>query len=373
MMPGMMPGQQPMGQPGMQQPQMQPGMQGQMMQPGMQPGMQQPQMQGGNPMMQMMQMMQMMMGQGGGMMQQGMDPAAMPFAGQAPADDDPGLDSSIIQPVTYGDDLIREQEGIPTGTVLDRLCLSSDGSSSLGGIPKGCTMAFVGPPGQGKTRSSLAALARAAHSGLKVGYVIAEEGFHSDTPTGRDDLCSRMVKIGMSATGLDLDDFKAQVLPNIYVLSSQYHKGTSWDDFISKYRYLVEQAQIQFVVVDSLNMLDPSKTRTADNLSALKTYNHDMGVTCVCVGQIKDTGAPVGGEALQHTADAVFLIESMGLGSKDMAALWGGAYREKISVIKAVKSVTTPTWPHPVRVDRDSDTGALKMHADQPTQYEPPK
>ena len=55
------------------------------------------------------------------------------------------------------------------------------------------------------------------------------------------------------------------------MLESQYHKGNSWDDFVSKYRYLVEQEEISFVVIDSLNMLDPSRNRTADNLSALKT------------------------------------------------------------------------------------------------------
>ena len=38
------------------------------------------------------------------------------------------------------------------------------------------------------------------------------------------------------------------------------------------------------MVIDSLNMLDPSKNRTADNLSALKTYNHEKGITCICHG-----------------------------------------------------------------------------------------
>ena len=33
-----------------------------------------------------------------------------------------------------------------------------------------------------------------------------------------------------------------------------------------------------------------------------------------------------------HTADAVFLIDSMSLGSKEIAEFWGGSYREKIDV-----------------------------------------
>lgn len=344
--------------------------------PGMMPGMGQMGMQpmgmGGNPMMQMMQMMQMMMGNQMGAPT--MDPAAMPFANpmaQAQQDGDQGLDSDIIRPATLTE-LVREQKAIPTGSVLDQLVLTSDGTAALGGVPKGCTMAFVGPPGKGKTRTSLAFLARAAHSGLKVAFVVAEEGFHDDEGSGRDDLCSRLVKIGMQTTGLDLEAFRSQVLENFYVLESQYHKGQTWDDFISKYRYLVEKAEIDLVVIDSLNMLDPTRHRTADNLSALKTYNHEQGVTALCIGQIKDTGLPVGGEALMHTADAVFLIESMSLSSKDIAAQWGGNYRDKIDIIRAVKSVTTPTFPHPVRVQQAEGTGALEMHPAQPEDMTPP-
>ncbi|MEZ4319618.1 MAG: ATPase domain-containing protein [Myxococcota bacterium] len=351
-MPGMMPGQMGMGQMGM--------------------GMGNPMM-GGNPMMQMMQMMQMMMGN-----QMGapvMDPSAMPFANpmaNLQQDGDSGLDADIIRPATFTD-LVRTQQAVPTGSVLDRLVLTEDSTAALGGVPKGCTMAFVGPPGKGKTRTALSLLARSAAAGMKVAFVVAEEGFHNAEGSGRDDLCSRMVKIGMAATGLDLEAFKTQVLERTYVLESQYHKGQTWDDFISKYRYLVEKAQIDLVVIDSLNMLDPTKNRTADNLSALKTYNHEQGITCLCIGQIKDTGLPVGGEALMHTADAVFLIEEMSLGSKEIAAQWGGNYRDKIDVIRAVKSVTTPTYPNQVRIQQAEGTGALEIHPGQPAEFMPPE
>jgi len=78
----------------------------------------------------------------------------------------------------------------------------------------------------------------------------------------------------------------------------------------------------------------------------------------------------VGGEALQHTADAVFLLEEMSLGSKEIAALWGGKYRDKIDTIRAVKSVTTPTFPHPNRVAREDVTGCLVVHEAQPADFE---
>lgn len=323
---------------------------------------------GGNPMLAMMQMMQMMMGNGAAPAL--MDPCAIPFAGQPVDDGDRGLDADIIRPAMF-EDLIKEQEGVPVGSVLDLLCLTSDRQHSLGGIPKGCTIAFAGPPGRGKTRTSLAGLARVAQRGEKVAFVIAEEGFHDQEGNGRDDLCSRMVKIGMAATGLDEKGFRREVLDNVYVLESQYHKGHSWDDFVTKYRYLVERAEISFVVIDSLNMLDPSRNRTADNLSALKTYNHEQGVTCLCIGQIRDTGSPVGGESLQHTADAVFVLEEMSLGSKEIAEQWGGQYRDKIDILRAVKSVTTPIFPHPIRVDREPVSGVLTVHASQPANLKP--
>jgi KaiC/GvpD/RAD55 family RecA-like ATPase len=360
MQPGMM-------QPGMMQPGMMPqGMPGMM--PGQMPGMMPSAMPGqNNPMFAMMHMMQMMMG--GGISPAVVDPSALPFTGAGPvADGDQGLDADIIRPSLLNN-RIKVQKGVSMGSVLDHLCLSEDRQHALGGIPKGCTIALAGPPGKGKTRTALAGLARVAQSGSPVAFVVAEEGFHNDEESGRDDLCSRLTKIGMAATGLPEAQFSTNVLERMFVLQSQYHKGQSWDDFVTKYRYLVERENIRFVVIDSLNMLDPTKNRTADNLSALKTYNHEKGITCICIGQIRDTGQPVGGEALMHTADAVFLIEEMGLGSKEMADFWGGKYRDKIDVINAVKSVTTPVLPYPVRVERDPMTGVLTVHPSQPRDY----
>ena len=330
--------------------------------PGMMPGM--------NPMMGMLQMMQgmqqMMMGGGGAPM---LDSTSIPFALPAMTpDQDPGLDADIIRPARL-ESRLKTQRALSLGCVLDSLCLTEDGQHALGGIPEGCTIAFVGPPGRGKTRSALAGMARAAVAGRRVAFVVAEEGFHDDVDSGRDDLCSRLMKVGMLATGLDEAAFEKQVLDNLYVLEAQYHRQQSWDDFVGKYRYLVEKAEIDFVVVDSLNMIDPSRKGTADNLSALKTYNHEKGVTCLCIGQIKDTGEPVGGEAMQHSADAVFLLEEMGLASKEQAEFWGGKYRERITLLHAVKSVTTPTLPFPVRVDRAPGTGELIVHAAQPSEY----
>ena len=358
-----MPMQMPMqGMPGM------PGPMGQQMPPGMGHPMMQPQMTGYGMQNPMLMMLQMMQGMQGFMGPGAVDPAAMPFGGTAKSDGDPGLEAAIVRPARF-EHLIKKQGALPLGNILDLMCLSEDGKHALGGVPEGCTMVFVGPPGKGKTRTALASLARVAATGKKVAFVVAEEGFHDEEGHGRDDLCSRLVKVGMAATGLDEGAFKSKVLENIFVLEAQYHKHNTWDDFVAKYRYLVEKEQIAFVVIDSLNMVDPTKKGTADNLSALKTYNHEKGVTCICIGQIKDTGEPVGGEALQHTADVVYLLEEMGLSSKEIADFWGGKYRDKISVLTIVKSVTTPTLSYPVRVDRKETTGELMVHDLQPQEY----
>ena len=318
---------------------------------------------------QMMQMMQMMMGINMGI--SGIDPAAQPFHPvEAMKEEDAGLDSDIIRPHQLRS-VVKQQQPLPMHEVLDCLCLTEDGQHALGGIPKGCTIALVGPPGQGKTRTAIAALCQVAYSGIRCAFVVAEEGFIDEQNSGRDDLSSRLTKIGMKALSLSEAKFQKTVARNIAVIQSQYHKGHTWDSFVSRYRFLIEKEDVKFVIIDSLNTLDPSKTKTADNLSALKTYNHEKGVSCLTIGQIKDTGMPVGGEALIHTADAVFLLEEISLTSKEMAEFWGGKYRDKIMVIRAVKSVTTPIFPHPLRVDRDPETGTLKIHPAQPENYRP--
>jgi KaiC/GvpD/RAD55 family RecA-like ATPase len=290
------------------------------------------------------------------------DLAAAPFQGEPP----PVPDSEFVRPGALPL-RAREQQALPTGSVLDRLCLTSDRSRSLGGIPKGCTISLVGPAGKGKTRTALCALARIAASGVRSAWVAAEESFHPAQDTGRDDLGSRMLKVGMAATKKSEADFREQVLSQITVLESQDHRGKTWADFVARYRHLVERLQVRFVVIDSLGMLEPSRTRAAELLAALKTYNQQHGVTCLCTGQLRDsTLNTVEGT---YTADTVFLLEEMSLGSKEMAEQWGGKYREKIDVLRVVKSATTPTFPHLVRVQQEEGTGALQPHPAQPEEF----
>lgn len=169
-----------------------------------------------------------------------------------------GFGSRICEALQAGK-LIREQDALPFQPVLIRLCLKPDGTP-LRGIPKGCTIAFAGPPGKGKTRSCLEGLLRVAASGVPCLFVVAEEGFLDE---GDSDAIHGFAhgQDWLRRASLGEDELKEKVLVNVWVMQAQYHKGQSWDDFIHRYRYVVERHKIRTVVIDSLNMPDPAKTR----------------------------------------------------------------------------------------------------------------
>ena len=139
--------------------------------------------------------------------------------------------AGILKPAGFKS-LIKQQAALPLGSVLDHVCLTADCQHSLGGIPRGCTNALTGPLAKGKTRTVLAGLARAASNGMRVGLVVSEEQFRDASDCGRDDLCSRMTKIGMAATGLSESDFRDQVLSNVCVLEIPAYENATWDEFL---------------------------------------------------------------------------------------------------------------------------------------------
>jgi KaiC/GvpD/RAD55 family RecA-like ATPase len=287
-------------------------------------------------------------------------PATMPAAVFS-GDLEPGHTDDSVTPLP----LLRDQQAVRTGTVLDFLFFRHDGSP-LRGIPAGCTTVLAGPPGSRKTRTALHALARVALQGVRCGLVLAEEAWRDPATSGREDLCSRFTRSAMQELSMDEHEVRADIVSNIRTLETLHHASHDWPAFISRYRRLVEHHGVLFTVVDSLTAIDANRGMPAKHLAQLRTYNAAHGVTCLVVSQIKDSGAPAGGEPLVHAADAGVLIERRTLTSKEEAARYGLAYKDEVDVAVALKSATTRTYGGVMRVDYTS-TGVLTPHANQPT------
>ena len=255
------------------------------------------------------------------------------------------------------------QEGLEVHPLYSNLFLAQEGIS-LNGIPKGCTITLTGPAYSGKTRSALEMMVRAVMKGIKTAYVVAEEGFYDTQGSGRNDLFSRFLQIAEYISGLSEKEFREKYDEMYVVIPAQYHLGKTWADFIKDYRYVVEEMDCKFTIIDSINMLDPSKLNTVDNLNALKTYCHEKGVTSVVIGQVKDTGQPQGGEALFHTSEVALHIYEKSMTSKAEAETWGSEYRQSIFLIDA-RSKVCHTLGFPVKVNF-KDNGLIRADATQP-------
>jgi len=274
------------------------------------------------------------------------------------------IEGEIIRPHRQKGGL-KEQEMLSIQPLLDALCLPG------GGVPTGSTITLSGPPGVGKTRTAMEALVRVAYRGIKCVLVAAEEGF-IDEKAGRNDMRSRILELAMAIHNLTEEEVKKQVEPNYVVIQAQYHRGQTWSDFVKTYKYLIDNEGIEFAIIDSLTGLDPQTRQTTQNLAALKTWNHSKGVTALVIGQTTNTQDPVGGRPTMHTADVVFHLEYMDLGSKDKAKAWGvenGGRGDKITVMKVLKSNTTKVIGYPVRVQLGK-YGTLSWHKDDPNYEE---
>ena len=274
----------------------------------------------------------------------------------------------IIIPKTLERGIIV-QEGLDVHPLYSKLFMANK-HELLHGIPKGCTITLTGPAYTGKTRSALEMMVRAIMKGIKTAYVVAEEGFFDVNGSGRNDLFSRFLQIAEYISGLSEKEFREKYDDMYVVIPAQYHLGKTWADFIKDYRYVVEEMGCHFTIIDSINMLDPSKLNTVDNLNSLKTYCHEKGVTNVVIGQVKDTGLPQGGEALFHTSEVSLHIYEKSMTSKAEAEAWGSEYRQSIYLIEA-RSKVCHTVGLPVKINF-KDNGLVRADDSQPNKNDFP-
>ena len=271
----------------------------------------------------------------------------------------------VILPKTLTKGIVV-QEGLDLHPLFSKLFLDSN-KQLLGGIPKACTLTLTGPAYSGKTRAALVMLVNAVVQGIKVAYVVAEEGFYDEGDTGRNNLFSRLLEIAVDETGLTEAEFRKKYDESYVIIPNQYHLGKTWADFIRDYRYAVEELKCTLTIIDSINMLDPSKLNTVDNLNALKTYNHEKGITCVVIGQVKDSGVPQGGESLFHASEVSIHLYEMTMTSKELAAKWGANYRDSVLMISA-RSKVCGTLGFPIKVEENAK-GLIEATKEQPEDF----
>lgn len=264
---------------------------------------------------------------------------------------------------------ITTQVGIDIHPLYSKLFNDKDGNP-LGGIPSGCTLTLTGPAYSGKTRSALEMIVRAVKQGIKVAYVVAEEGFYDEAESGRNDLFSRFLEVAVEVSGMTEEAFRKAHDEDYIVIPNQYHLGKNWSDFIKDYRYAVEELNCKLTIIDSINMLDPSKLNTVDNLNSLKTYNHEKGITCIVIGQVKDSGVPQGGEGLFHSSEVSIHLYEQTMTSKEIAARWGSNYRDSISLISA-RSKVCSSIQYPVRIT-ENEKGLIRATTEQPIEHQFP-
>ena len=232
----------------------------------------------------------------------------------------------------------HEQEFYRTATVLDDVTVE-------GGLPKGCTISVCGPSGVGKTRLALRAASFLSEVN-SVAYICSEEPWVG--VAGRQSLASRFDEVS-----------DGNHPENLVVMDMTTFSGDSlWADFIARYRYLVETEKVEFIIVDSLTSLDPSRRRSAEHMSQLRSYNLQHGVSCVVINQVKDTGEPNGGAALIHASDMHISIDVRKATTKALAEEWGVEPKSEITTISASKSVVCPIHSGWKRVTMD-DKGVL--------------
>ena len=163
----------------------------------------------------------------------------------------------------------KSLESLQTGTFLDAVFLGFNGEP-LGGIPVSGQFMIIGPLGAGKSLFVSEIALRTSYSGLKVLYIILDDVWKTKAQTF--DLQSRM-RLRAEALSLNWD----YVSDNLYVLNPDELN----EDFIEKYRRLIDDENIELIILDSINSFErlgrPEKA--GEILDEIIRDNRKRGVT----------------------------------------------------------------------------------------------
>jgi KaiC/GvpD/RAD55 family RecA-like ATPase len=200
-------------------------------------------------------------------------------------------------------------------TFLDNFFLDKD-DKPMGGIPKVAQIGVVGNPDVGKSLIAQEVALRLASDGNKVIFTTSEDIFQADND--RFDLQSRMKQMA-TFLGLSWENIKQ----NLFVLDVIAHgELREWNTLVSTYRVLVEQEKAEFLIVDSLTLLDDYRAGLKFHLGEFVRYNQKKGVTGIFISQKAneesvDQHGLAGGIALSHLLDVEFEINFKKLSSWD--------------------------------------------------------
>ena len=227
-----------------------------------------------------------------------------------------GLTESFSKPVQVTKDLLTTRPNDATikrkiaifqsKTFLDQFFLDMD-DKPLEGIPKIAQIGIVGNPDVGKSLVAQEIALRLASESHKVIFTTSEDIFESQND--RFDLQSRM-KQKADVLGLNWENIKA----NLFVLDIISHSQLrNWDTLVGTYRVLVEQEKAEFLIVDSLTLLDDYRAGLKFHLGEFVRYNQKCGVTGFYISQkatedAVDQHGLAGGIGLSHLLDVEFEI-----------------------------------------------------------------
>ena len=196
--------------------------------------------------------------------------------------------------------------GLPTGTFLDSLFLTPEGTP-LNGIPICGQFAITGLPGAGKSILVEEIAIRVAASGRKVLYATAEDIWKSQTP--RFDLQSRM-KQKADILGLDWN----KIRENLFILDTvAFPELRDWNVFAETYRYVAEKEKIELAIIDSVTVLEAYRGALKYRVMELARYNQLHGITGLFVNQRSaetwDSYDMAGGIGLAHNLDGTIIVD----------------------------------------------------------------
>lgn len=200
-------------------------------------------------------------------------------------------------------------------TFLDQFFLDAN-DKPLEGIPKVAQIGVVGNPDVGKSLIAQEIALRLASEGCKIIFTTSEDIFQSDND--RFDLQSRM-KQKADFLKLNWENIKQ----NLFVLDIIAHSQLrDWNTLVNTYRVLVEQEKAEFLIVDSLTLLDDYRAGLKYHLGEFVRYNQVNGVTGIYISQKAtedaiDQHGLAGGIGLSHLLDVEFEINFKKLSSWD--------------------------------------------------------